>query len=255
MMPSYNDFPNLKESLLKWIEYKERQTEDQWILCVLDGCFNSFPLINNSYTSTDGSLEFLQKLYIDKKIDILETISSSQIEHEVKTIGLKKLLEKDIDYFVTFATDEVLTFEQIDFLVKYIKKRSFIGYFKCKFKNFVFDRQHFILDFIAQRIYKVNYNVFRLDRFFWDDDLIYKGDGKEVSFEAFPSVTIPSLLIDHYTWCDNERSRLKVEYQKSHFNHGAGCSFKWNYVENRLEWNEEYFKRTGQIIPEVYVNT
>jgi hypothetical protein len=53
--------------------------------------------------------------------------------------------------------------------------------------------------------------------------------------------------IQHFSWLNNEKSKKKCEYQKRHFS--GVCGYKWNEKENKLEFNELYYRSIGQFIP------
>jgi hypothetical protein len=46
----------------------------------------------------------------------------------------------------------------------------------------------------------------------------------------------------------NSNSKQKIAYQTKRWG-DFGCSYKWNEEGNCLQFNEEYFKKTGQPLP------
>ena len=72
--------------------------------------------------------------------------------------------------------------------------------------------------------------------------------------DAFPCGIIGQNVawIRHYTWLNNERSKKKVEYQKAR---GWTCSYEWDYNENKLKFNAEYYKKEKLPFPHVFIET
>jgi hypothetical protein len=77
-------------------------------------------------------------------------------------------------------------------------------------------------------------------------------NGEIIDHAELSSLTIPKSLcwITHKTWISNEKTRLKTEYQKKHFG-SSFCSYRWNYSENKLEFNPEYFQKFNKTFPKV----
>ena len=71
---------------------------------------------------------------------------------------------------------------------------------------------------------------------------------------SFAGKLIPNIIIKHLTWTDPKVCKAKIAYQNLRWSppKGFGCSFKWNDEKNCLEFNEEYYKLTGQRKPTVY---
>ena len=112
----------------------------------------------------------------------------------------------------------------------------------------------YVKGFCPPRIFKTEVKDFKINRLYWDNDLLYlnKLTKQELSHEQFASVKVPIKLVNpkHMTWLNDLRSKLKIEYQRNHFS-SNGCSYKWNDEENRLEFDYDFYKRTGQQVPEV----
>ena len=77
------------------------------------------------------------------------------------------------------------------------------------------------------------------DSFYEDNNILYRGTiTRDFKHDiSFANKTVPANICNpkHYSWLDCERSRKKVEYQRVRW--GSACSFVWNKIENKLEFN------------------
>jgi len=241
----YNVVDYLKQCLAPWIEAKK--TYDIDIYC-LDGKFDDF---DGETESTDGSLALLRDYDANKSIYLIEH-SSRFKEHEVRNIAVKRAFrDNPPDYIINWGIDEIATSNEVLYILKHAIDNPLYAYFRVNYKNFVFDKNHYVLGFCPPRIFKVDYNGHKLQKFYWDDDILYVKDESPVQYTVLPNNVVPNVKINHYTWCDYERSKKKIEYQSKHFASGAGCSFKFDDATKTISFNEEYYKKTGQPYPEV----
>ncbi len=247
----YNAMDYLQECLDPWIEFPCVE-----IACV-HCCFKENHENQEPIESADKTHEFLQIYQKKNFIQYFEFLEKSAFEHEARNYAVKHLLEQSVDFIWTIGADEIYTIEQIHSIIKYLEKDEFTSWFSIYHKNFTFDNKIWIDGFCPPRIFRVNTPSFKLKEFFWDDDIHYtcKTTNALSSYRHFPTKNIPKniALINHYTWLSNERSRKKVEYQAKHFAppRGAGCSFRWNYEQNKLEFNLDYYNKVGQSLPEL----
>jgi hypothetical protein len=176
-------------------------------------------------------------------------------EHDARNIGLNYLKNNtDVDTFLILDIDEFYTESDIEFILKYINDDDFnwVAWAKINFKNYIFNQKSWTDGFCPPRIFKANYRDFKLDKFYWDNDLIYKDNSSnQIDYKSLSSAIIPKhkLHIRHITWLDNVRSKNKVEYQEKHF---GKCSFKWNDETNKLEINSQYYRDSNQAIPQIF---
>lgn len=174
-------------------------------------------------------------------------------EHEARNIALNDLKNKDIDTFLILDIDEFYKKEEIINLLDYINSEDFdwVAWSKINFKNYIFDGKCWTDGFCPPRVFKLQYQDFKLDRFYWDNDLVYKDDNKDVDYKYLSSSIIPKnkLHVKHMTWLNTERGKYKAEYQQKHF---GKCSYKWNSEKNVLEFNKQYYVEVKEPIPQIY---
>lgn len=243
IIAQHNEINYLAPCLQNWISYREH---NPLLINVLDVCFTE----NGEGNSTDGSLRLLKQYKNDFKIDFLNILPPGLKEHEARNVALKQLLEQGCSLIVSIGSDEIFLLSDIQKIFEYVKKEEFIAVFKIPYKNYVFDKWHFVRGFAPHRIWRVNYNGYKLNQFEWDDDISYIKDDEQILDKQLPIKIIPNIEIAHFTWCDLERSIDKIKYQELHFKNGAGCSFRVN--NGKIEFNPEYYKKTNQSFPEVY---
>ncbi|MEK6878831.1 MAG: FkbM family methyltransferase [Nanoarchaeota archaeon] len=242
----HNDIAYLFLCLKNWISYREHNS---LLISVIDVCFQE----NGEKNSTDGSIQFLKQYKNDNKIDFFEVLPPGLKEHESRNVALKYLLNQGVDTIISIGSDEIFLLKEIDQIFKYVNKEEFIAVFKIPYKNYTFSKWQYTLGFCPNRIWRVNYNGWKINGFAWDDDQEYINDkGEKIFDKNLPIKIIPNILIKHYTWCDYSRSKEKILYQSAHFSHGAGCGFRVNKDNTNIEFNIDHYKQTGQAIPELY---
>lgn len=241
---AYNNEETIKESLKPWLNRED---------CVVSVCSSPFKEYKDLNQLKDKTQEILQAT---GGIDHLWLNNSFEYDEAyVRNKALRPLIQEDCDYIWIVDGDEIYSKEQIDSIIKYVKKEEFVTWFSVCFKNYVFDRHSYYLGFKPPRIFKSFTSDYFLNEFYFDNDISYKHrktrdiiQYKQLSFKEIPQKVA---LIDHITWLSNETSRLKVEYQFRHFGHGM-CSYKWNYEENCLEFNDDFYRKTGQPKPKIF---
>lgn len=263
----YEDYDFISECLQPWVEF--RRMNDSSInvkIAVTHGQFKEYHELG--FEDKDfKTIELLNILKLKNNIDYLYIQNWDKVfynvlcpenkiekiyqnEAELRNHGLKWLLEQDIDYFHTIGADEIYTVQQIINIYKKVEQENLCDYFKIHHRNFVFDKNHYVDDFCPNRIWN-NRRHGGIDKFFFDDDIVFKNGIKDRDSACY---VIPEKYarISHYTWLSNEKSKNKVKYHEKHFSHGAGCSYKWNDQENKLEFNLDYYKKIGQSPPEIF---
>lgn len=242
----------LDEVLKPWIKYRNLG-KDELIISVNSVQFKEWAeLYPNNNQNTINKLYTLK--HIDKVIDFVSTSEIPLTEWDARNLALKPLLDEKCDYVILLDSDEHYSLKDIENICNYIQKDPFIALYKIKMRNLVFDNSRYTLDFCPSRVWKTNLTNYTLSHFTFDNDCAYRGIlTRDIKFDKdFPCKAIPNVLPNHHSWNDLERSKKKIAYQKVHFSHGAGCSFKISDDGARLEWDESYFKKTGQIKPEVF---
>lgn len=256
----YEDYDFINECLQPWVEF--RRINDSPInvkIAVTHGQFLEYHQLGFIDDDT-RTINKLTELYRRNSIDYLYAqnepgSSATQIyqdEAGLRNHGLKWLLEQNIDYFWTIGADEIYKVSEIQNIIGKIEQENLCDYFKIHHRNFVFDRNHYVNDFCPNRIWN-NRRHGGIDKFFFDDDIVFK-DGTKDRDAACYVIPEKYARISHYTWLNNEKSKNKVKYHELHFKHGAGCSYKWNEQENKLEINLDYYKRIGQSPPEIFTD-
>lgn len=235
-----------------WFKYKEN---NELIISVGHVCFKEFQELGFPVFSKDNSHIEFKKLFDDKKIEYYQFLESPLTEIQARTAILQPLIREGVDLIVLSAPDEFYTLEQIQNTVKYIEKESFIRVFNIEFKNLVFNEKTYTKGFAPLRAYRNDKKL--QTHHFSDDDAIVFYNGEEfIDCRALPNKKIPVSICNpkHYTWLNNERSRDKVKYQERRWSppKGFGCSFKWDEEKKELEFNLDYYKRTGQSLPELF---
>ncbi|RTK98419.1 MAG: hypothetical protein EKK57_11720 [Proteobacteria bacterium] len=247
---SYGMSDLISGSLQPWVKAKERHEIG---IFAVSSPFKEFPYqkdydshkVLNEYLD-NGSLEYL---YTKINKEDLE------YEHVVRDYALQQILQRDYDYVLLVDGDEEYTQDEIDNLFEFVEKNKLVTWFRIEFKNLTFSTYTYTTGFRPPRLFRINNGQFKLNRFVWDNDVTYINTlaKNEAEYKSFSSILIPIKLVNplHYTWLNDERSKNKIEYQEIHFGLGSGCSFKWNKDKNILEWNDEFFEKTGQSKPEL----
>lgn len=249
ILAQHNEIEYIQECLTPWIKYRK---DNSLLIACLDALFQESLDVNSDGSS--NTHEILTEYKRLNLIDFYQKIDQRIKEHEVRNIALKWLLENDIEVAISIGVDEIFTLEEIEKITNYIKKERFIAVFKIHYKNYIGDKKHYINGFVPHRIWRVQYQDNKLKEFAWDDDIKYiDKNGLEILDKMLPSKIIPGIQIKHYTWLNDERSRRKCIYQNDHFS-PYGCGYKWNETTKSVGFNEEYYKKTGQSIPEIMVD-
>lgn len=250
----YQDSEFLDDCLRPWITLKD---ELGIKIAICHGMFKEYKELGFEDNDIDTQKQLLDKL-VKKDLDFLYIQNEYnnekiyQSEAELRNHGLKWLLEQNIDFFHTLGADEIYTEQQIRDIYKKVEQENLCDYFKIHHRNFVFDKYHYVNDFCPNRIWN-NRRHGGIDKFFFDDDIIFK-DGVKDRDSACYVIPEKYARISHWTWLSNEKSKNKIKYHNLHFKHGAGCSYKWNEQEDKLEFNLDYYKRIGQSPPEIFKN-
>ncbi len=178
-----------------------------------------------------------------------------ETEAQIRDRALQYLLEQNCTHILLLDSDEAYTEKEIRNIIESLEKDKFTTWFRIEFKNLTFSEKTYTKNFRPPRIFRVISGDNKLSGVYYDNDCVYiDKNGNEKGYLEFSSAVISLSKANplHYTWLSDERSKKKVAYQVAHFSHGAGCSYKWNEEKNCLEFNENYFKITGQSKPILY---
>ena len=197
----------------------------------------------------DGTLEYVRSLHKGDSIDYLIDSPQYISEAEARTLAMKPLLAENCDVVFLIDADEFYQYEDLIKIEKFVENNEFITWFKIPLKNFV-GEGYLEEPFCPPRIFRTESNGFKLDKFYFDNEVVYLSDSEQRTHEQMSYKSIPKDLIwiDHFCWTNNEKSRGKIAYQEKHFSHGAGCSYKW---DDGVKFNEEYYKKIGSNPPKI----
>lgn len=253
----------LDEVLKPWTEYRNLGKDDI-IISVVSAQFKAYHELKIGFNN-EKTIEKLQQLfcnytsdYQNTTIQYLNTPDEPLEEWGARNLALKPLLDEGCDLIWLLDADEYYKMEEIEKIVNRIhgEDAKFYAWFKLNFKNYIFSGKEWIDGFCPPRIFRTQIQNYKLNRFFWDNDTIYKNSELEIEYKNLPSKEIGRNIayIKHLTWLNNERSRLKCLYHEKHFGppKGIGCSYKWDEKKNCLQFNENYYKMIGQSLPSVF---
>ncbi len=244
---SYGMVDYLSRSLGPWINF--RKNHDIKIAAV------SLPF-KDCEIQNDGTQDLLKKHLDIGEIDYLFTQPTFLSEWEARDLALQALLKDGCEMVVLADGDEFPSIEQniLPSLV-FIAYQPFIAWFKSCYKNYIWDERHYLAEpFAPPRWYRTKVSGFTLSHFTGDNDISYLDpQGNQRSHLMLPRMTIPKEIswISHLTWLDNTRSRNKILYHQNRWGKETGCSYRWNEEKNCVEFNLDYYRKTGQNVPEV----
>jgi hypothetical protein len=170
-------------------------------------------------------------------------------ESQARNKCLDYLLYTGVDFVWILDGDEFYTKEQISQIIYFIEKNKDNEdcFFSIPFKNHVFEGAEWVDGFCPPRIFNNNIHD-GIDQFYWDNDILYR-DG--TNYKVLQEIAIPKEIahVRHMTWL-HENGKEKYEYQVKHF---GQCSYKWNYEEEKLEFDKEYYEKHGIPIPKLEI--
>jgi len=227
----------VKQCLLPWSKYQIPIVCSSYNFC-------NFEKKDNSET-LDELKSFTSDIFYDNEICLNES--------EARNLALEKLKEKNIDTILILDIDEFYSEKNIDTLLNFVNSDAFkyVAWSDIHFKNYTFKENQWIDGFCPPRLFKIKHLNLTLDKFYWDNDVVYTDHlGNSIDYKTLSKQTIPKnkLQVKHLSWLNDIRSKEKVEYQIKHF---GSCSFNWNYNKNILEFNSEYFLKNKMPVPEV----
>jgi len=255
---SYGMREYIEPSLNPWVEArKEKLNGYEFVISAVSVPFKEYQSMN---IAPDDTSKILHEYKKDNKIDALTVAPLFVSEAEGRNLALLSLQDAEVDAVILWDGDEIITQEQIYNILNFTKLDKFTSWFRFSYRNYVFTEKQYLAEpFQPPRFFRTKTNGYTLDRFRWDNDIIYRGtvivgnafNEKCVDYLELPSKIIPPTVanIKHFSWISNERSKNKVLYQNAHF--GGICSYKWNETLNKLEFNEQYYRNQGKAVPEI----
>lgn len=244
----------LDDVLAPWIEAMKKH---EIHICLTSATFKEMEKLGEPPHNTDltkEAFEAYQKKYPDNISTAIFTYYATEAQSRGYACSILMQNKCDLIWMLDLS-DEYYTTQQIDKIIEFVKSEPFTTWFRLSFKNYVFDKKTYLSQpFTPPRIWRTNIGGYKLSDCVYDNDFVYLNSiGAQISDKQLSNYIIPRGVawIKHYSWLSDERGKLKVKYQASHFSHGAGCSYSWNEKENRLDWNKEYFKKVGEVIPKI----
>lgn len=242
LLTAYNFSDMIDDCLKSWVSLKN---EFDLEFCAISVPFKEYEGLN---IKEDNTAQILNNKYNIKTITEPRFIDESV----ARTLAFDELKKAGCDYVWILDADEAYTEDDIRKIIRFVEFNPEIYYFHINFKNYVFDGKCWIDGFCPPRIFKTHH----AKGFYWDNDMTYTLKDQDFSYKQMSMATIPKNIahIKHMTWLNNERTKNKIKYQESHFKNGFGCSYRWNEEKDCLEFNEEYFKKSGEIKPKLNFN-
>lgn len=238
----YNGIEFLEECLKDWISLKSKLDIK---IAIVDCLFTNFK--GETPNSNDGTIELLENYLQQGKIDFFQKLQPNLEESTARNIGIEYLLNQDVTHVLTTAPDEIFNSDEIQYLFNFLKNDTQNAVFYLNYKNYIGNKNTYILGFKPKRIWKTQYESCLFNGLRFDDDgMFYEVNTKHLlKDDNFPSITIPDLQIKHYSWLDGETSEKKIQYQNSR---GWVCSYK--IENNKVSFNEEFYQ--NKEMPKLY---
>lgn len=240
---------HLAEVLQPWFDLRTHG-QHKISISLAYGIFPEVYAISQTNLETpDSSLASLRKYLSQKKIDSLFVSPEPKYEWNLRTRTLPCLVEGQIDLlWLLDLQDEIYCVDEISRIVNFIEDRQDILWFRVNFKNYAFTCDSYIEDFIVPRIWRARIPA-SIRCFHYDNSVTYEDGQKQ---EGLPHCTIPKSIAfpKHLSWVGSpEYLKKKIAFQRLHY---GICSYKWDEETNRLQFNEDYYRRLGKKMPTVY---
>jgi len=232
---AYNCKPYIENSLFPFIEAKNKKIINE--ICAVSIPFLEYYEISNK---NDGTTESLFNFYKDQLIDNIFTGPTHIQEHQARDLCLQYLKVKDCDIIWMVDGDEFYSISDIESIKRFVESNPDYYWYSINFKNYIFDGKQWIDGFCPPRIFKTKFNSLSIDKFYWDNDILYKNDKEEsFNYKNLQNTQIPKEVahIKHMTWL-HSNSKEKYEYQMKHFGH---CGYFWNQDKQEIEFNKEFY--------------
>lgn len=260
---AYGNPDYVEPCLAPWIKLKEKY---DIVIAAVHGQFKEY---HEAGIEDDDSITIdkLCRLKLDNEISSLYIQNSKarlssgpaefiyETEAEIRDKGLQYLLKENCDIIWLLDLDEFYTEEQIENTIKYIDEgeNKYFSWFKIPMKNYILDGKQWIDGFCPSRIFKVQSIRYKLNKFYWDNDLEYLDDYDNiVDYKKLPNKSVPKNIINlgikHMTWL-HSNGKNKVLYQLKHF---GSCSYKWNEEKQELGFDLDFYSKNHMDLPIIY---
>lgn len=244
----YNCAEYINDALDSWIDAKKESIDgNEFIIAAVSCPFSGFP-----FTKPDKTHEILNQLYALKFIDYKFLGKTECSETNARSWALKRLAEGGADVVIQVDSDELYTLDDILNIFRFVSENPYVVWFSGCLKNYVFDETTYLAEpFRPARIHRIKFHDYKAFSFYDDNNISYEKPGYPGSQDIiFSHLAIPESVawVDHLTWLNNDRSRLKIEYQKSR---GWVCSFDWDYENNKLIFNKSFYSERSLSVPKI----
>ncbi len=252
---AYNTIEYVEDTLKPWQQSQaDKLGNHEWLISVVNVPFTQYKEMN---LPEDGTRAFLREEFNKFRIDYLFTEPEFVEEATARNLALQPLLEAKCDTIIMIDSDEFFTIQQIANIFEFIKLNPWESWYAISYKNFVFNKDTYLTEpFTPPRIFKVKTNGYTLRRYYYDNDITYQLDGKDIliSYKGLPNKIIPSTVsfVRHLTWLNDEKSRQKILYQNSR--QGWVCGYRWDEKEG-LKFNEQFYLTNSLMLPRIEKDT
>lgn len=218
-------------------------------LSVAHGIFPETYQLGFPIESTDGSHRLIQDNPI---IDNFVFLDTPTYEKDIRNASLPYLFKERFDLlWLLDLQDEIYTEEDIQRIINFvISPINFdIDWFKINFKNYIFENNCWIDDFVVPRIWKnpTRDNV-KIKNFHYDNEIAYE-DKSVAANRPFKVVPKSLAFIKHLSWVGSkDYLERKINFQKIHY---GDCSYKWDLDKGSLAFNDEYYLKYNKPKPEL----
>jgi hypothetical protein len=237
---------HLDKVLNPWFDFKSKH--NNIYISVTHGVFPETHKLGYPIYSKDNTIQKLHKYENDKKIDYFQILDTPTFEKDLRNSTLQFLFYNKIDLlWLLDLQDEIYTEDQIYNIINYVEKSN-KDWFKINFKNYVFEEDIYVDNFIAPRIWK-NYTNDGINQFYYDNEIIFN-NGKEAQSLEYDIIPKEIAFIKHLSWVGSkEYLNRKINFQKMHY---GNCSYSWNDQTNKLEFNMDYYSKINEKPPIIY---
>lgn len=229
----YGTVDLIDRSLSPWLSLRMNPDYDIKI-CAVSVKFAGF---EGEDDGTCGRLHWYKE---NREIDYLLHGMCNIPETQARGMALTYLKQQGCDIIVQFDSDEVTDTESLKRMLVFVNQNPWTQWFRFSYRNLVLNESTWLAEpFTPPRVHRVIApNGYSAHSFSGDNDICYSHHivRNLMPQDAFASQVIPPQVFSplHYSWLNNERSRLKVLYQNRRWNH---CSFSWDDSQGGLIFN------------------
>ena len=243
----YECVEHLNKVLEPWGELKEHGHEV--VISAAHGIFPETHQLGFPIESQDNSHKIIPEHPL---IDNFVFLEEPTFEKDIRNATLPFLFKNDYDLlWLLDLQDEIYSVKEILKILKFINNpiNASIDWFKINLKNYVFNEETWIDDFVVPRIWKnPRSDGVKIEKFFYDNDIEYS-DGLHAANR--PNNIIPQSIAfpKHLSWVGSKDYLIrKIEFQKIHY---GDCSYCWDEEKECLDFNNDYYILFNKTKPEI----